>query len=156
MAGYSWGTKCLCRPFVLAAVPPCPYVPSSFRLPSFIFSVSLPPFLSLSPFLSSRLFPTSILGFQSPSFSLVHFSLLFPPHSGFLISLPISPLPSPPLPLPQHRLLLSQSSVLFILHHSCSCRLWLCFPLSSFYLQSVFVLGWPSLASGPRQSRLWL
>lgn len=151
MAGYLWGTECLCHYFVLAAAPPCPNI--SLPFPShLLFSPSFLLFLPLSPFLSSRLFPTSILGFRSPSFSLVHFFLLFPPHPGLLVCLPVSPSPISP----QHRLLLSQSSMLFILHHSCFYWLWLCFPLSPFYLQPVFVLGWPSLASGPRQSQLWL
>lgn len=114
-------------------------------------SLPLPSPPLASPSQSSPL-PSFISPFDFPRLPYFHVFLFFPPSQGFW---------PPPCPPPLHPLLPaaqthSWGSVLFILHCCCLCRLWLCFPLSSFYLQSVFVLGWPSSASGPRQSRLRL
>lgn len=108
----------------------------SFPLPSFIFSLTVFIFSFPSPFLSSRLFLTFVLGFRSSSFSLLSISLSsFPTQSSWSPSLFPHPNPSP-----WHRLLLSQSSVLFMPHHSCFCWLWL-FPTFLFLSTVCVCLG---------------
>lgn len=142
----------LCHPI------PLPFFPSPL-----LFSPSnSSPFPSV-PFLLFCL-PDSSL---PPSFSFaVLFSLLFLSHPLLLGvgGLGGGTLPAPPpQPVPPSPLFCLHSADPCFSSPRC-CLFSICvvaaisgcasFLLSSFYLQPVFVLGWPSLASGPRQSRV--